>query len=105
MDRWSLKTVGIALVVGALSGCQSLGPPMFNADYIITNGQVFLGDGSGLQRVDIAICDQTICAITPSYEDSKITATKVIDVQGQIVSPGFIDPHTHSLEDLSLIHI
>src|SRR5581483_3276026 len=32
---------------------------------------------------------------------SRVTAARTIDAKGLIVSPGFIDPHTHTAGDLS----
>ncbi len=69
-------------------------------DIVITAQQVFSGDGSASKAVDIAICGEIICAISPKglviYD-----AKKVINADGLVVSPGFIDPHTHSLAELT----
>ncbi len=70
-----------------------------NVDLLITNGTVYTGESGKAQALDLAICGQMICGMyaTGSY---KIEADKVIDAKGKIVSPGFIDPHTHSLAEL-----
>lgn len=70
-----------------------------NVDLLITNGDVYTGDSNQVQALDLAICGDMICGIYPS-STYKVAATKVLDVKGKIVSPGFIDPHTHSLAEL-----
>lgn len=72
--------------------------PVIKVDLLIINGDVYSGDSTKAQQLDIAICGQTICGLYPRGQ--QINATKVIDVKGKIVSPGFIDPHTHSLAEL-----
>lgn len=99
MTHFKLSLVTTLVAASVLSGCQATSDNELNADYLITNGKVFLGDGSGLQLVDVAICDSKICAISAT-KDSNLTAAKVIDAQGKIVSPGFIDPHTHTTAEL-----
>lgn len=95
----SLSSCAVSLAL--LSGCQVTEEQALQADYLITDGKVFLGDGSGLQLVDIAICGSKICAIEPSAQDHNIKASLVVNAAGKIVSPGFIDPHTHTLEELT----
>jgi len=69
------------------------------ADILITNGIVYTGESSQGQFLDVAVCGQIICDIYPSG-NQQVQAKKVIDATGKIVSPGFIDPHTHSLAEL-----
>ncbi|WP_375209429.1 amidohydrolase family protein [Hyphomonas jannaschiana] len=60
-------------------------------DLIIRNGTVV--DGSGLPgyQADVAITGNRIAKIGKIVE----TADREIDASGKVVSPGFIDPHTH----------
>jgi N-acyl-D-aspartate/D-glutamate deacylase len=60
-------------------------------DLIIRNGTVV--DGSGLPgyQADVAITGNRIAKIGKVAE----TADREIDASGKVVSPGFIDPHTH----------
>ena len=71
----------------------------FDADILITNGTVYTGEHSESQLLDVAVCGEVICGLYPSNKHS-ILAKRVIDAKGKIVSPGFIDPHTHSLAEL-----
>jgi N-acyl-D-aspartate/D-glutamate deacylase len=60
-------------------------------DIVIRNGTIIDGTGAAPFEADIAIEHGRIAAI------GKITArgTEEIDARGQIVTPGFIDPHSH----------
>jgi len=60
-------------------------------DLLIKNGTVVDGTGAPQYRADIAVANGKIAEI------GKITdgAKQVIDASDLIVSPGFIDPHTH----------
>lgn len=68
-------------------------------DTLIINGTVYNGIDVEPQAVDVAICGSEICGIY-QQEQYDIKAQKTIDASGKIVSPGFIDPHTHTLEEL-----
>jgi N-acyl-D-aspartate/D-glutamate deacylase len=68
-------------------------------DYLITNGKVYDGSLSKPTFSDIAIQGNMIIGVGKDLT-KKYQATTVIDAQGMLVSPGFIDPHTHSLNDL-----
>lgn len=68
-------------------------------DTLIINGQVYTGINEQAQMLDVAICGSEICGLYPSGKHH-VVAKYTLDVTGKIVSPGFIDPHTHSLEEL-----
>ena len=60
-------------------------------DLIIKNGSIYDGKGSEPYQADIAISNEKIVEIG----DIEGEAKKVIDAEGKIVTPGFVDIHTH----------
>jgi len=92
----SVVAFGILTLV---AGCHSLKRTPQEVDILVINGKVYLGDMSGEQNLDIGICEDRICLLAQTSEHNVI-AKQIIDARGQVVSPGFIDPHTHSLEEL-----
>ena len=60
-------------------------------DLIIKNGSIYDGKGSEPYQADIGISNEKIVEIG----DIKGEAKKVIDAEGKIVTPGFVDIHTH----------
>ena len=60
-------------------------------DLILKNGVVVDGTGTPRYRADVAIADGRIAAIGTLDQP----ATRTIDIDGLVLSPGFIDPHTH----------
>jgi len=63
-------------------------------EYLIKNGFVVDGTGSPWYRADIAIAEGKITDINKRLPSSK--ADKVIDAKGLVLTPGFIDMHSHS---------
>ena len=60
-------------------------------DLIIRNGLIYDGKGSEPFEADIAISEDKIVSIGNIEEDS----IETIDAKGKIVTPGFVDIHTH----------
>ena len=56
-------------------------------DIVLRNGTVVDGSGAPARRADIGIAGGKIVPPGP--------AKRTIDVEGRVVAPGFIDPHTH----------
>jgi N-acyl-D-aspartate/D-glutamate deacylase len=67
------------------------GVDSMSADIVIRNGIVIDGSGSAPQRSDVAIEGDRIVAVG----DDVGRGRQEIDADGLIVTPGFIDPHTH----------
>jgi N-acyl-D-amino-acid deacylase len=67
-------------------------------DVVIRNGRIIDGTGNPWYSGDVAIRDGRIAAIGRL---ATAQATRVIDASGMVVSPGFIDLHTHS--DLAVL--
>ena len=62
-------------------------------DLIIKNGTVVDGVRSAPRKADVAVADGRIAAVAPEIASE---AKTVIDAAGKVVSPGFIDIHSHS---------
>jgi N-acyl-D-aspartate/D-glutamate deacylase len=69
-------------------------------DLLIKGGTVVDGSGSAPIKSDIGIRGDRIVFIGKSAR-LKVDAARTLDAAGMIVAPGFVDPHTHTLEDLS----
>ena len=61
-------------------------------DLLIKNGKLIDGTGAPARHADVAIADGKIAEIGALLRNS---ARRVIDATDLVVSPGFIDPHTH----------
>ncbi|MGC4051043.1 MAG: amidohydrolase family protein [Paludibaculum sp.] len=61
-------------------------------DTLIRNGRMLDGTGNPWFRADLGIKDGRIAAIGALHN---ATAARVIDARNRLVSPGFIDVHTH----------
>lgn len=67
-------------------------------DLIIRGGSLIDGSGSPATKADIGIKGDRIVFVGDSAGRK---ATRQIDATGLVVTPGFIDPHTHTASDLS----
>ncbi len=65
---------------------------MSDYDLIIRGGTLFDGSGGEPRECDIAVKDGRIASLDPA---PGAKATETIDARGRIVTPGFVDVHTH----------
>jgi len=67
-----------------------------NHDIIIRNGTVVDGTGSAPRRADVAVTGDRITSIE-NVADGGVTGRgrREIDAEGRLVTPGFVDIHTH----------
>jgi N-acyl-D-amino-acid deacylase len=79
------------LCVLVASGALSAQTPTY--DLVLRGGRVIDGTGSPWYRADLAIQGDTIAQIAPAIT---APARRTIDAAGMVVSPGFIDIHTHA---------
>ncbi|UCE42847.1 MAG: amidohydrolase family protein [Candidatus Aminicenantes bacterium] len=86
--------VVVFLLIGLFAG---FAQNQEHADLVIKNGKIFTvtGDDSFVQAV--AVKDKKILAVGTSEKIAKYIGqtTKVMDLEGELVIPGFIDAHCH----------
>src|SRR5262245_60044343 len=83
--------VAVAAVLSTAAVILSARQPAY--DLLLKNGRVGDGTGGAWYRADVAIKGDAIARIAFRIADD---AVRVIDVGGAVVSPGFIDTHTHA---------
>jgi N-acyl-D-aspartate/D-glutamate deacylase len=100
MRRWH-QWIASTSAVMFLGGCQSISsnPKAMSVDWLIEGGLVYDGAGAEGRAVDIGVTENII-SFSGDSNTANIMAKKTIDAAGLIVAPGFIDPHTHTLDDL-----
>jgi N-acyl-D-amino-acid deacylase len=94
--RQAIVTAAVTATVFAASPQQPAQPSQF--DVVIRNGRVMDGSGNPWLKADLGIAGGRIAAI------GRLTtakATTVIDAGDRLVTPGFIDVHSHAGEGLS----
>ncbi|WP_083853339.1 N-acyl-D-amino-acid deacylase family protein [Sphingobium sp. SYK-6] len=89
------RTVRVAAMAALFAGTSAFAQ---DYDVLIRGGTVYDGTGSEGQKVDVAIRGERIVEV--GRIAATATASTVVDATGKIVSPGFIDPHSHAGEGL-----
>ena len=75
----------------------SAGSAQQTFDVLVQGGHIIDGSGNPWYEADIGIRGERIVSIG---DLSNSTASQMIDASGLVVSPGFIDPHTHALRGI-----
>src|SRR5262245_31058716 len=92
MRKRILLLLALLAVVAALSSNRRVASAHAEFDLIISGGRVVDGTGNPWFKADVAIKDGRVAEIGSV---SPTRAARVIDAKDLIVSPGFIDVHTH----------
>jgi predicted amidohydrolase YtcJ len=99
----------LSSLVPALSGC---GPGAAPADLVLRNGRVVTMDPARPEAQAVAMAGDSVVAVGTDAEIQRYVgdATRVIDLQGHLAVPGFIESHGHftglgsALTQLDLMH-
>lgn len=84
----------VALFAASLVGCSTT---TTTYDVLIVNGLVYDGSLRPAVRTNIGVRGGKIVSMNAPVNAAAVT---VIDANGKLVAPGFIDPHTHALAKL-----
>lgn len=82
-----------------LKGAKPASGRISKLDLLIRGGSVIDGTGANAVKADVGIADDRIVFIGDAAKEN-LQADRVIEAEGLIVAPGFIDPHTHADDDL-----
>jgi hypothetical protein len=87
----------VGFAVFLLAACAGLHPVV--ADLVLVNGKVWTVDRARPQAQAVAIWQGRILAVGSTDEIRRLIGdrTQVVNLQGKLVLPGFIDNHTHFL--------
>ncbi|MFM8945782.1 MAG: amidohydrolase family protein, partial [Actinomycetota bacterium] len=65
------------------------------SELVITNAHLVDGSGAPARPADIAVEGGIITEVTAPGKISTQSAHRILDAQGRLVTPGFVDVHTH----------
>lgn len=85
------------IAIAAALTAAALGAHAQGYDLVIRNARIVDGTGNPWYRGDVAVKGDTIARIAPSIAEA---GARVIDAQGLVLSPGFIDVHTHAIRGI-----
>lgn len=84
-------TVSLLLITALLSACTGGAGP----DLLITGGSVLDGSGSAAAVRDVAVTDGRISFVGDASAEG-VRAGDTVDAAGLMVTPGFVDMHSHA---------
>ena len=96
--RVRLCSLGAVLAVLAAAGPGRPAEVKAVYDLLFVNGRILDGSGNPWFTGDVGIKDGRIAAV--GRLKGKADTARVVDVQGKVVAPGFIDIHTHAYDNV-----
>ena len=87
------RAAAFGVIALLLSACATTAPTEAEVDVLIRGGTIYDGSDATPFVGDVAIRGDTIVQVG---DLRRLSAARVVDAQGMIVAPGFIDPHTHA---------
>jgi predicted amidohydrolase YtcJ len=84
-------------IAALLTGCGDESDSTDSADLVLTNGKIVTVDAAQPEAEALAVRGDTIVAVGSSTEITSHIgpATQVIDLEGRLATPGFIEGHGH----------
>ena len=90
----------LTAVLVLLPWSHAVGQARQRVDLLVSGGLVVDGTGTAGRRADVGVRGDRIVFIGNAAR-SRVTSAQTIDASGLVVAPGFIDPHTHTFDDLN----
>jgi N-acyl-D-amino-acid deacylase len=98
ISRWRLDAFLLTVLV-AFSTAPPVTAQNLTFDTLLIGGSILDGTGAPMQRTDLGLRNGRIAAIGDLHAAS---AKRRLNVAGLVITPGFIDVHSHADEDLLL---
>jgi len=93
MKRTAVQLLGALVLLGAAFGAAPRIQTTPAFDLVFRGGRVVDGTGSPWVRADVAVRGDAIALVAPRIDAQ---AARVVDATGLVITPGFIDIHTHA---------
>lgn len=93
-----MKPLLISLLAILVADCVTVPAPSVAPDLLIVNGKIFTADPVNRWAEALAVRGERIAAVGSSSSIRELAgpSTRVIDVGGRLVVPGFNDAHYHT---------
>jgi len=98
--RTLCRLLAIAIIISLCASLQAASPPSNAADTIILNARIYTVNPQQPSAEALAISGEKILAVGTKNEIEKYrgASTRIIDAQGHLVLPGFVDCHIHFMD-------
>src|SRR2546427_8500792 len=98
--RTLCRLLAIAIIISLCASLQAASPPSNAADTIILNARIYTVNPQQPSAEALAISGEKILAVGTKNEIEKYrgASTRIIDAQGDLVLPGFVDCHIHFMD-------